>query len=735
MKLNLSMRLKIFIISVIIIISGQIFYSYKNVKFFQESYIENLRYKSFKIGNFFKEDIEFILNYKIPITKLINLEKTIMETLEGVNELEFIEITDLKKRPLYYADHKKMEKITPGSKSSLFYDETEINRIQSYNLSTEDTDIIIPIYYSEKKEIVGHINMRLDPENIISKSNRILYDMITIIMTSLIVTFELLTFFVSYGMKRPVEDLELHMKESTVNLTPLPETKFLYFKDLRIIIDKFNLLILNYVKELNPVISMQNIFPEFSKSFNKITDSQKKNLIEAQKSKQFLRYVDNRNILLDKLLKNISKAEELLEKFKKRLNSFNGYPHAKQNELQTNPTTYTFIRPVIFLFLMADAFSISFLPLFVEELYKSSDLLPKEVVIAMPLSVFMLFLALTMPVAGRITDRIGWYKPLITGLLINITGLFLTSTATNITLLTLYRCITAVGYSLVFISCQKFIIDNTDIKNRAFGMAFFLAAFFGGDVCGTVIGGMLAERISYAQVFFLSGVFASLTGIVTLILLSNKKNDFTRKKSSEFSPFTKNLFKVLKDKEFLAILVLQAIPAKMVLVGVLYFSVPLYLKQLGVSQSNIARILISYSFIVFFIGPLISNFVTSRKKIKLSVFLGGLTTGLSLVFLNYFHTPYSVFIMVTMIGVGQSFSIAPQVTLISETNVIKKIGVGEGLGIFKLWERIGNVTAPLIMGFITSYFDYSTTMLLTGFLCLIFSILYFLTFYNSKEIS
>ena len=62
MKLKFSLRIKIFLIAVLVVVSGQIIYSKKNVDYFQATYLETLREKSQTLGTFLKNEVEYILN-------------------------------------------------------------------------------------------------------------------------------------------------------------------------------------------------------------------------------------------------------------------------------------------------------------------------------------------------------------------------------------------------------------------------------------------------------------------------------------------------------------------------------------------------------------------------------------------------------------------------------------------------------------------------------------------------
>jgi predicted MFS family arabinose efflux permease len=710
---NLNLRIKIFIVSVLVIVCGQVFYSYKNYISFKESYISTLKNKSENLGLYIKKDIEYVLDFGIPITRLIKLENTMKDVLEGLPELKFIEITDLDNNLLYYADHLKMQRIEKGSEKSKIFKSEQKN---------ENTVISFPLFYNKKNEPAGYLNMKLSPEIIKFQTRQILFDLITLIMTSFLITFEFMTFFAAFSIKQPFEKLTININYSSASLTPLKTENFNIFKEFQGIAEKINSLIFENFKALFPVLKFKKVFKYF------------KNLLkfEINFQKKFISKIENNNNL-SSITNTYSELEQKLEGFDKKLQtSFN----KQKKDTIAEKTQFGFIRPIVFLFIMADGFSISFFPLFVEQLYVPFAGISKEVMIGIPMSIYMLFVAFSMPMAGKIADNRGWYKILIYGLLINSFGLFLTAFSKGLVSLIIFRIITAIGFGIVFISSQKFIIDNTTAKSRSVGMASFLAAFFSGDICGTVIGGMLAQRIGYENIFYISGIFSLCAAISVIFIFKDncKTNNSFKTSDSKNLPFTlRELFIVFKDKKFAGVLLFQAIPAKITLIGFLFYFTPLYLKQMGVLQSDTGRIIMSYSIAIIFAGPVFSNFMKTQTSRKYYIAAGGIITGISLALFSFFNGFFAIFVVVTVLGIAQSFSVPAQASFVSETEIVKKLGMGTGMGVFRFWEKAGNVAGPVVAGFFISQYGYVDAVSYIGVISISASIIYLLIILTDKK--
>ncbi len=734
MDFRMNLRIKVFIIAVVIIVLGQVGFSLKNVEKFQKSYIETLNTKYEKLALYLKSDVERVLSIGIPLTDLTRMEDTLHRILHSGPELKFIEITDNLGNVLYFADQNSMEKFERGERKSFLKKIETVKAIQNSELTPADTNVSVPILDPESDVRKGFINLHIAPEEILSKSNEVLLDMITVILTSLLVTFELLGFFVAYEVSSPLNRISQNIHYSIQNYTPMPLHSFVFMDELTTVVVRFNQHIHSLKHKLTPISTQKRYFPKIKKSIDSRAQKEQafiEDLLKKEKS------TAGSGTIGKKINKdNLGRISELLTRLQgqvqyylQKLNSF-ASPGEGEAKAASLPRTinYEFIRPLVFLFIMADGFCLSFLPMYIDSLYQPLMGLPKEVVLALPISLFMLTLAVGMPLGGAVTDSLGWYKPLLFGILLNIAGHIFTGLSVNLYQLIIFRCLTGLGFALVYMSCQRFIMANTSVEKRAMGMSSFLAAFFSGDICGTVIGGMLVNRTGYSWVFFLSALFSFLTFLVAILIFKQYKESRESTQSSGYNItfLLKNIFSIFKDRKFCIVLFLQAIPAKMVVVGFLYYFVPLYLQSIGILQSNIGRIIICYGLALVFLGPLFSRYLGKEYLRKYNVLIGGIITGLSLLIFKMEPSSVMVVGIVLSIGIAHTFSISSQAALISETETLKKLGAGTGMGVFRFWERLGNIIGPLFVGYFISKQNYTFSMVVLGTIILALSLLYLL---------
>ncbi|HKJ87928.1 MAG TPA: MFS transporter, partial [Gammaproteobacteria bacterium] len=374
--------------------------------------------------------------------------------------------------------------------------------------------------------------------------------------------------------------------------------------------------------------------------------------------------------------------EALAERY--RFSAFEPKPHQVPR--------ISYIRPPLFLLIFAESMSLSFFPIYVDKFYTPMAGVSESVVIGLPISIFMLVWALSLPFAGQWSDRRGRRLVFMVGAVITSLGLVLTGLSQNLWQLLLFRSLTAAGYGMVFISAQGYISDNTTPANRTKGMALFLSGFFSGSLCGAAIGGMLADRVGYRATFFISAALGVAAALFVYRFLVERRED---EEEQERPKLKLHDFKVLlTNKYFFIVTFLSAIPAKTALTGILYYTGPLYLEKLGATQSATGRILMAYGLAIIFLSPLSAWVVDRVGKKPPFIIIGGLLGGGALLFALLVPGIWGMLSAVVLLGVAHSIGVSPQLSLITELAPGGKEGVSTGktIGIFRLTERIGNIT-------------------------------------------
>ncbi|KQW89118.1 hypothetical protein ASC94_21915 [Massilia sp. Root418] len=376
------------------------------------------------------------------------------------------------------------------------------------------------------------------------------------------------------------------------------------------------------------------------------------------------------------------------------------------------------IRWPFFLLIFADSLSLSFFPVYVGQFYEPGMGLARDLVVGLPISVFMFVWALSMPWAGAWSDHVGHRKAFVVGAAITTAGLVLTAGAHSLYDLLLWRSLTALGYGLVFITAQSYVTAHTPPAQRTRGMAVFLSSFFAGSLSGSAIGGILSDRLGHSHTILLSALLSLAAAAFVLRFLHADPN----RSAAPRKKLNRQDFKILLgNKHFVAITFLAAVPAKIALTGFLYYSAPLYLKLLGNNQSATGRVMMAYGLAIILLSPAIAKAADRLGRLRGFVSVGGYAAAAAMFVIYFYDSTPGALAAITLLGVAHSIGVSPQLALINDfcQDVVQQVGSGTATGIFRLIERSGNVLGPIIAGLLISQFGFRQAFLGIGLISLL----------------
>lgn len=368
----------------------------------------------------------------------------------------------------------------------------------------------------------------------------------------------------------------------------------------------------------------------------------------------------------------------------------------------------------LFVFSFAEELQKSFLPLFVAEFHTESDLFARDIMMGLPISAFMFVIAVFTPFAGRLVDQFG-NKPLfMAGLLPAIAGYLICFFATSANDILIGRSMTAIGYAVITISCQSYIAAVVVAENRARGMAIFVGVLMTATMCGTAVGAILADWLGYKPVFLVATVFSLLAGLLGWSMLSTDLPAPEVKKvpaGTSRSP----LAVLMRNTQFVLIVLFCAIPAKVILTGFLYLFVPIYLASLDATQSEIGRVMMLYSLIIIPISPLASGFADRLGKNLWMVIGATVLSGIVLLGLYQSASVAAVLMAVAALGIVHAFLKAPLIVAAmdaaEQSPDITRTGA---LSLLRTSERIGSVIGPVVVAALLVKLDFGEVAAIIG---------------------
>ena len=401
----------------------------------------------------------------------------------------------------------------------------------------------------------------------------------------------------------------------------------------------------------------------------------------------------------------------------------------KTDENQT--TNYGMIRPVAFAFLFAVTLSVSFLPLHMADIYRPIAGLSKDLVLGLPISIEILFTLLILFPCASWMNKKGWHPPFLYGGLITAVGMFLSGIADGPVEFIIYRGILGIGYGLSWMSFQGFVITYAREEERAQGLSRLVAGIFAGSICGGATGAMLADKFGFRPVFFIqAGILLLILTIIVITMRSLFARTVPLTETTQLTEEKRNYGAFILDKNIFSTFWFSIIPTSFCVVGILYFVIPLYLYQIGVSQSDIGRVFMVYGLCMIFIAPYIGEWIDNARNKKLFIMIGGLCGGLGLLFFAFYDGLWAAVIMVFMLGMSSSFGSSSQVVFVLNSKATEKVGYGKAISFQRSADKLGQMFGPVIFGLIIGHLGIQSGIIWVGG---VFMLLTLLFIFSSKE--
>lgn len=635
--------------------------------------------KANAVAEVIHDDVQLATSVGIPFDQIKGMDSYLSDTLYKYPELTFVAIVSDKRRLLYSAgttpnlSRVKAESFDTASPS--FLQENLIERLtqgatelfgiffSNSSINNHDRDLF-KLEMKLKDKTLGYVVVGLDSGFIQSQLTDVFFDVVIVLVAVLLVCFEVVMVVVMFYVSEP-------LKESESLLQRQAEGDF----------------------SVNEKIITKGVFGNFIGKLN-------------QDSKDLQAHFQSAVQIVEK--ENVQKTEASA---KTRLQKVAEKFHL-QNVLNVKSGDIVDARIPLFVFSLAEELQKSFMPLFVAELYEADSWISKDVMLGLPISVFMLVIALATPFAASWVDRWGQKPLFLIGLIPAILGYLGCYFAQSATDIVIARGITALGYAVITISCQSYIAAVVSSENRAKGMAIFVGVLMTATMCGTALGAIIADRVGYQPVFLLSAILSSFAGVLAWRMFSGKVSAA----SSAASKGAKGgLMLLARNTKFVCIIVFCAIPTKIILTGFLYFMVPLYLVSLDASQSEIGRVMMVYSLIIIPLSPLASGIADKTGKMKELVLLGTVLSGGILISLYGEASFYKVLLAVALMGVAHSILKAPLIaSALEAAEATPEVGRTKVLGILRTAERIGSVLGPVLVAVLITLYDYGEAMSLIG---------------------
>ncbi|MFV0527978.1 MAG: MFS transporter [Lachnospiraceae bacterium] len=137
-------------------------------------------------------------------------------------------------------------------------------------------------------------------------------------------------------------------------------------------------------------------------------------------------------------------------------------------------------------------------------------------------TVYAVFLLLSRPVYGRLTDKLGFSVLVYPGLVLLMIALALLSRAATLPMFLISAAVYGMGFSALQSSLQTMAVLCAPKDRIGAANATFFTGFDGGIGVGSVIGGLIASATGYGDMYLYFIFFAVAAGIVYFVCFSKK---------------------------------------------------------------------------------------------------------------------------------------------------------------------------------------------------------------------
>ncbi len=634
---------------------------------FARGLVPEMDKKAITVGHDLASSIERAVGYGIPLNKLQGMDEFFTPVLTANREIRYLAVTD-KDGQILFMHGAKRELLSPyfavadfeggGSRKSLI-----------------DAFVNLAQPLTSKSGVVGHIHVGLDQDYVQSRLLEIAVDIGVVTLVSLLVSVEILLFVVTFNVTGPIRAV------STV-------------------MDKVRRGDFSYICG----VTSDDEVGRFVHGFNAV-----------------IRHVDGLFRRLEAYMDEIKTAHfdktvvERVADIESRVRFLFRFSRNGQPEI-INEHQATDIRLPLFLFVFAEEISRSFMPLFIRDLYSPIDGFPAEMVIAAPIAVFMLFIAAVSPAAALISARKGSRRVFLIGLIPATIGFFMSAVADNVFDFTLWRSLTAIGYALVTMACQSYIAQASQRQSRTQGLGVYVGAVLTASICGTGIGGVLAERIGFRATFAVAAILSIIAGLLIYHLMDAAKPGVETR-----SPRKREFLALLRNWRFSVLVLFAAVPSKIALTGFFFFLVPLTLMQNPETDlGDVARMMMLYPIGVVLLSPLSAKLADQMGWKAGLVALGGLIGGVALVLPALSNDQDLLALAIVLLGVSHGLSASPQLAIIPDIcwTECRNMGQTNVLAFLRLAERAGSVAGPLLAALFIPMFGYGGAVTALG--CVVF---------------
>lgn len=346
----------------------------------------------------------------------------------------------------------------------------------------------------------------------------------------------------------------------------------------------------------------------------------------------------------------------------------------------------------LFAFVFGEQLSTSFIPLYGRQLAGPGA---EPWLAALPITVFVAAVALATPFGGRFVARHGVRAGILWGAVPALLGHVGCAFAGSVAEFAAARALTGVGYAVVTIACQVYLAEVALTGRLARSLGGFTGAVMTGAVCGTAMGAVVADRIGYAGTFLLSALLVLVVQLGVWRSLPRRSDAAPGQGRANEGSLLLEAARSFRNLRFSSLVLLAAIPAKVLLAGFIFYLAPLELSALGLSPAAVGRNVMLYGLAMLPAIPLGGWLADRMRAEAVLIAVAGLLGGAALLLPGWGEPDWALPTAIALTGFTQGLAAGPMLALVPRLFGGTALQTAPALAFLRLGERIGSVAGPL----------------------------------------
>lgn len=334
---------------------------------------------------------------------------------------------------------------------------------------------------------------------------------------------------------------------------------------------------------------------------------------------------------------------------------------------------------------------------------------PETVLATIPISAYLLSMALASPFAGKYCAHKGARSLLLVSAMLAIVGHWCAFSADSLLMLCVARVIAGLSFGCASVAAFDFIGNQPG--GRAVGMGLYLSALVAAGICGTGIGALIVDRADISTVF----AFGMACSVLAALSLRSMPVQLTHKDFVSPS-LMGSVWHLLATPAFLRLIVLVTLPMQIVQQGLLFYWAPLALASLGESTSFVGLAMMCYFLAVLLLNGPSARFADFTNQHSRMVMGGLVLAAVACAFWGVMYNPWFVAAGVVLIGVAWAIGFPSTGALSLRLSQSSLMGVtpAVSIGVYRTIERTGAMLAPVLVAFLIVTIGYQQAALVLG---------------------